>query len=78
MLLESIYRSLVNAGTYVLSPEAVELVPKDSLFEMPMLFEELIMRGRRAHCYKVWGYWLDIGYMSDYQKANHDFPEIFE
>ena len=51
-----IHRSLVNAGTYVLSPETVELVPKNSLFDMPMLFEEIIVRGRRAYCYKVRGY----------------------
>lgn len=73
-----IHRSLVNAGTYVLSPEAVEVVPKNSLFDMPMLFEELILRGRRTYCHKVRGYWLDIGHMSDYQKANDDFPGIFE
>lgn len=73
-----VHRSLVSAGTYVLSPEAVELVPKNDLFDMPALFEDLIVRGLRTHCYKVRGYWLDIGRMADYQKANNDFPEIFE
>jgi dTDP-glucose pyrophosphorylase len=73
-----VHRSLVSAGTYVLSPEAVQLVPKDNLFDMPTLFEDLIVRGQRTHCYKVRGYWLDIGRMADYQKANDDFPEIFK
>lgn len=73
-----IYRSLVSAGTYVLSPEAVGLVPKNSFFDMPMLFEELIVRDKRTYCHTVRGYWLDIGQMSDYQKANDDFREIFE
>ena len=63
---------------YVLSPEAVELLPKNSLFDMPMLFEELIVHGRRTNRCRVRGYWLDIGHMSDYQQANDDFSEIFE
>lgn len=73
-----VHRSLVSAGTYVLSPEAVELVPKNCLFDMPTLFGELITRDRRTYCYKVRGYWLDIGHMSDYQKANDDFRDMFE
>ena len=70
-------RSLVSAGTYVLSPEALELVPKNTAFDMPTLFQELITRGRRTQCCRVQGYWLDIGHMSDYEKANLDFPGLF-
>ena len=70
-------RSLVSAGTYVLSPEALELVPKNTPFDMPTLFQELITRGRRTQCCRVQGYWLDIGHMSDYEKANLDFPGLF-
>lgn len=63
---------------YVLSPKAVEPVPKSSLFDMPMLFEEPIVPGRRTNRCTVRGYWLDIGHMSDYQPVNDDFSEIFE
>jgi len=73
-----IYRSLVSAGIYVLSPEALDLVPSDTQFDMPMLFEELIARRMRTHCHRVQGYWIDVGRKSDYEKANSDFPSAFE
>jgi dTDP-glucose pyrophosphorylase len=73
-----IHRSLVSAGMYVLSPEILKLVPKDTFFDMPTLFDELIVSGSKTCCYKVHGYWLDIGRLSDYEKANHDFTEVFE
>lgn len=72
-----VQRSLVSAGMYVLAPEALEIVPRDTFFDMPTLFDEIIGRGRPARCYTVHGYWMDIGRMTDYQKANDDFPEVF-
>jgi dTDP-glucose pyrophosphorylase len=71
-------RSLVSAGTYVLSPEALQLVPQNAHYDMPTLFQDLITRGRRTNCCRVHGYWLDIGHMSDYLKANQDFAGLFE
>jgi dTDP-glucose pyrophosphorylase/CBS domain-containing protein len=73
-----IHRSLVSAGMYVLSPAALELVPADTHFDMPMLFDMVIAKKMRTRCYRVSGYWIDVGHMADYEKANRDFPEIFE
>ena len=73
-----IQRSLVSAGMYVLSPEALARVPAGTFFDMPMLFEELIAHGARTQCYFINGYWLDIGRIPDYEKANHDYRELFE
>lgn len=73
-----IQRSLVSAGMNVLSPEVLERVPSGTFFDMPMLFEELIATGARTQCYFINGYWLDIGRMPDYEKANHDYRELFE
>ena len=71
-------RALVSAGMYVLSPEALDLVPHDTFFDMPTLFEEIIARGMRTHCHKLSGYWMDVGRMADYEKANSDFAGTFE
>jgi len=73
-----VHRSLVSAGMYVLSPEVLELVPPESFMDMPTLFDEVIARRMRARCHRVSGYWMDVGRMSDYEKANRDFPEVFE
>jgi dTDP-glucose pyrophosphorylase len=69
---------VVSAGMYVLSPQAIEFVPKDTLFDMPSLFDVLAQSGKRTRCHPVEGYWLDIGRATDYQKANSDFDEVFQ
>jgi len=70
-------RFVVSAGMYVLSPQALDVVPRDQYFDMPSLFEALIARGMRARCHTINGYWLDIGRPPDYEQANSDFREVF-
>lgn len=70
-------RFVVNAGMYVLSPEAVAMVPRSRYYDMPTLFQQLVESGRRTRCHAVAGYWLDIGRMGDYERANHEFPQVF-
>ena len=70
-------RFVVSAGIYVLSPPALAMVPRGQHFDMPTLFDALIARGLRARCHHVRSYWLDIGRMPDYERANIDFGEVF-
>ncbi len=70
-------RFVVNAGMYVLSPEAVAMVPRGRFFDMPTLFQQLVDAGRRTRCHAIAGYWLDIGRMGDYERANRDFEQVF-
>lgn len=70
-------RFVVSAGIYVLSPAVLEFVPRERTFDMPALFDALIARGGRARCHHVRSYWLDIGQLPDYERANLDFPEVF-
>jgi dTDP-glucose pyrophosphorylase len=70
-------RFVVNAGMYVLSPEAVALVPRGRYFDMPTLFQQLVDAGLPTRCHAVAGYWIDIGRMGDYERANHDFGQVF-
>jgi len=72
-----IQRFVVAAGMYVLSPEAVRFVPRNSFLDMPALFEMLVENGLRTRCHHIEGYWLDIGRISDYEKANLEFGKVF-
>jgi dTDP-glucose pyrophosphorylase len=72
-----VQRFVVSAGMYVLSPAALELVPQDRYFDMPSLFDAIVQRGLRSRCHHVDGYWLDIGRLPDYERANLDFDEVF-
>ena len=69
---------LVNAGIYVLSPEVRAMVPHDTFFDMPTLFETAVREGARTHCHHMSGYWLDIGRLPDYERANQEFRQVFE
>jgi len=70
-------RFLVSAGICVLSPEALQVVPPRTYFDMPTLFETLIAHGGFVRCHAIDGYWLDIGRLPDYEQANSDFNEVF-
>jgi NDP-sugar pyrophosphorylase family protein len=70
-------RYVVSAGIYVLSPSTLALVPKGQALDMPALYDAIIARGLRARCHHVRSYWLDIGRLSDYERANLDFGEVF-
>jgi dTDP-glucose pyrophosphorylase len=68
-------RFFVNAGVYVLSPQCLPLIPKDEFFDMPNLFQKLINHGFATSSFPIHEYWLDIGRMSDFQRANVEYLE---
>ncbi|MGZ3774648.1 MAG: nucleotidyltransferase family protein [Bdellovibrio sp.] len=70
--------SYVNAGIYVLSPKAWECIPKMEFFDMPSLFSQLKNAYDKVHCFKLKDYWLDIGRMEDFHKAQSDFEGYFK
>jgi dTDP-glucose pyrophosphorylase len=72
-----VQRFTVSAGIYVLSPHVLELVPRNTFFDMPTLFESLTGAGLRGRCHHINGYWLDIGRLPDYERANLEFSEVF-
>lgn len=73
-----VHQVMVNAGVYVLSPEALALVPKETFFDMPELFETVIIRGFNVCSHRLKGYWLDIGRHEDFLRANDDYTSVFK
>ncbi|MCS0581280.1 nucleotidyltransferase family protein [Massilia pinisoli] len=72
-----VHRFTVSSGMYVLSPQALDLVPHDQFFDMPALFDAMVAKGMLTRCHRINGYWLDIGRLPDFERANRDFDEIF-
>ena len=68
----------VNAGIYVLEPDALDLVPADTTFTMPNLFEALLDKNQPCAVFPIKEYWLDIGRHDDLERAKLDFTEFFE
>lgn len=71
------HKYFVNAGIYVLNPEALRFVPQNDFFDMPTLFEKLIHLNYTTSAFPIREYWLDIGRMSDFERANTDYEEVF-
>lgn len=67
----------VNAGIYILNPSTISYIPQESFYDMPKLFEKLVEKSEEVSVFPIREYWLDIGRMSDFDKANIEFPEVF-
>ena len=55
------YEFLVNAGIYILEPGIIELVPKDSFFDMVSLIKKALANGYKVGAFPVIEYWRDLG-----------------
>jgi len=67
----------VNAGIYMLSPKVLDDIPQYEFYDMPVLFEELIEKENSVVSFPLREYWLDIGRMEEYKKANEEYHEVF-
>jgi NDP-sugar pyrophosphorylase family protein len=61
----------------MLSSEVLNYIPKNEFFDMPTLFEKLISLNQNTVSFPIREYWLDIGRMEEYKKANDEYSEVF-
>ena len=71
------YRYKINTGIYVLNPEIIAKVEANHRIDLPTLLEQNRLAGKRIGTYTSYDYWLDIGQMKDYQKAQQDIERLF-
>jgi NDP-sugar pyrophosphorylase family protein len=66
----------INAGIYVLEPDTLDRIPKDTAFSIERgYFPSLVENGETfvAHIYR--GYWIDIGTREKYVQAHRDIMD---
>lgn len=73
-----IHNFFVNGGIYVLSKKVLEYIPDDTFFDMPTLFETIVNNKLVALSYIIKDYWLDIGRIDEYQRANQEYFKVFQ
>lgn len=66
----------VNAGIYIINPEIYNSVKKDTIIDMPTLLEQEIANDKMVCMYPLHDYWLDIGRMDDFERAQHDIKTL--
>jgi NDP-sugar pyrophosphorylase family protein len=59
----------VNAGVYILSPEAVKSVPADTMYPITRLFEDALSDGYHCGAYMIGEDWADIGQPQQLREA---------
>lgn len=67
-----VFSNLINAGIYILEPEALEYVPENTMFDFsknlfPILLEKGVLYGKR-----IKGLWRDVGRPADFIGAHLD------
>lgn len=72
-----IQKNFVNAGIYVLNPEMLKYVPDNQFFDMPELFSKAMEHESEVSVFPLREYWMDIGRIDDYKKANGDYMNKF-
>jgi mannose-1-phosphate guanylyltransferase len=71
--LEKITTRTVNAGTYVLEPEVLDLIPANTNYSFEYgVFPELLRRNERFFAFVTDTYWLDVGTPPRYLRAHQD------
>ena len=73
-----VHEFFVNAGIYVLDPAIITLVPQDEPLDMPELFNRARERGLRTVAFPIHEYWMDIGRLDDFEKANTEARQMAE
>lgn len=66
------FTHFVNAGIYLLSPSAFDYLESDGRLDMTHLIDRLIEAGKTVASFPLAEYWLDIGHLHDYERAQSD------
>jgi len=67
----------VSGGVYILESEVLKLIPNDNYYDMPTLFEKMIEKKMKSISFPIREYWMDIGRLEEFKKANDEYFEVF-
>ncbi len=67
----------VNAGIYVLNPDVLDYIPKGKAIDMTGVFEKLVLEQSLTVSFPIREFWMDIGKLEDYNRANHEYYKVF-
>ena len=62
----------VNAGIYLVDPSACAEIPEGRRFDMTDLIARLVEKGQPVASFPIHEYWVDIGQVDDYERAQRD------
>lgn len=67
-----VFSFFVNAGIYLAEPSLLSLLPREGMVHMTDLVQRLLDGKKKVINFPIHEYWLDIGSVGDYERANLD------
>ncbi len=67
----------ILAGIYVMTPDIFNMIPHNKYSGMDALIKSMLAQKRPVAKYEMREYWLDIGQLSDFEKARDVYNEYF-
>jgi NDP-mannose synthase len=71
-------RTTILAGIYIFKPELLEIIPYNEFYCMDTLIKDMLANKMPITHYPIEEYWLDIGQVKDYEKAQDIYKEHFQ
>jgi NDP-sugar pyrophosphorylase family protein len=68
----------ILAGIYCMKPEIFSFIPDDTYYGMDKLILDMLSKNESVVKYDLKEYWLDIGKLSDYEKAQDVYEQHFK
>lgn len=66
----------VNGGVYCLNPQVIDFIPENGPFDITCLIDNCIKMGANVGAYEINDYWVDIGQIEDYYRANLEYDYV--
>lgn len=70
------YECIVNAGIYMLEPHIIDLIPKNTFFDMVSLIKAALKSGSKVAAFPIYEYWRDIGRHQEMQAASNELKAM--
>ena len=71
-------KTTILAGIYIFRPEILDLIPDNTMYNMDKLILDMLAKDLPISHYPILEYWLDIGQVDDYEKAQNIYKEHFQ
>ena len=70
------YTYYSNGGIYLMKKSVLKYLPEEKYYNATDLMDELIKEGKKVISYPLSSYWLDVGKLEDFEKAQKDIEQI--
>jgi dTDP-glucose pyrophosphorylase len=70
------YTYYSNAGIYLLKKKLINLIPENEKYDATDLMDQVVASGKKLVAEPILSYWLDIGRMEDFKKAQEDIVHL--